>query len=156
VPERRFQQARELVDVGTRFLREQRFDEARKAFELASELAPVAAALDGLGCAALLQGRYDSAEGYFRRAYEMDRSYDEALVNLGLVHELQGRPGEAKTIYMKYLDKNPSSATVRNNITALEYERGMRRMEAVEALEKAIVLSDQAVIRDNLTVLTGK
>jgi hypothetical protein len=40
-------------------------------------------------------------------------------------------------------------------VAALEYDRGMRRMEAVEALEKAIALSNQAVIRDNLAILTG-
>jgi tetratricopeptide (TPR) repeat protein len=155
VPEQRFQQASDLVDVGTRFLRERKFSDARKAFELASELAPVAAAVDGLGCVALLEGRYAQAEEYFTKAYEMDRSYDEALVNLGLAHELQGRPEEAQAIYMKYLDKNPSSAIARNNVAALEYDRGMRRMEAVEALEKAIALSNQAVIRDNLAILTG-
>jgi Flp pilus assembly protein TadD len=156
IPEDRFKRALLLVDVGTRLLREANVIEARKAFELASELAPVAAAFDGLGCVDLLEGRYVSAERYFREAYEMDRSYDEALMNLGLLKELQGEHAEAKAVYLKYLYKNPSSASVRNNLAALEYDRGRRRMDTVGALEKAIVLSNQAVILDNLTVLRDK
>jgi tetratricopeptide (TPR) repeat protein len=105
---------------------------------------------------ALLEGRYDSAEGYFRAAYEMDRSYDEALVNLGLLRELQGRSSEARAIYLKYLEKSPSSGNARNNLAALEYDGGRGTMETVASLEKAIVLSDQVVIRDNLVVLRSK
>lgn len=156
IPETRFKRAVHLVDVGTRFLREGSLTEARKAFELASELAPVAAAVDGLGCVALLEGRYTSAEGYFREAYEMDSSYDEALVNLGLLKELQGEHEAARAIYLEYLEKEPSSAKARNNLAALEYDVGRGRMETIGALEKAIVLSNQTVIRDNLTVLSDK
>jgi tetratricopeptide (TPR) repeat protein len=156
VPEARFRRAHELVDVGTRFLRERNFSEARQAFELASELAPTAAAVDGLGCVALLEGSYEVAERYFWEAYEMDRSYDEALVNIGLVKELRGQQGEARAIYLKYLGKNPLSAVARNNVAALEYDTGMGTMWTVDALEKAIVLSDQVVIRDNLAVLATK
>lgn len=156
VPEGHFRKADALVDVGTRFLREGRLVDARKAFALASELAPVASAVDGLGCVALMEGRYDSAEGYFREAYEMDRSYDEALVNLGLLKELQGKPIEARAIYLRYLEKSPSSGSARNNLAALEYDGGRGTIETVESLEKSIVLSDQGVIRDNLVVLTSK
>lgn len=153
IPEERYRQANDLVDVGTGFLREQDLVEARKAFELASELAPVAAAVDGLGCVALLEGRYPEADELFTEAYRMDRSYDDALANLGLLREMQGDSEGARRIYQEYLDKNPSSAGVRNNLAALEYDGGMRKMKTVEALEKAITLSDQAVIRDNLVVL---
>jgi tetratricopeptide (TPR) repeat protein len=156
VLEEQFRKAESLVDVGTRFLREGGLVDARKAFELASELAPVAAAVDGLGCVALLEGRYESAERYFREAYEMDRSYDEALVNLGLLKELEGKALEARAIYLAYLEKNPSSGFARNNLAALEYDRGRGTMETVASLEKAIVLSDQVVIRDNLVVLRSK
>jgi tetratricopeptide (TPR) repeat protein len=153
VPESQIRKAQALVDVGTGFLRERRVVEARKAFQLAAELAPLAAAVDGLGCVALLEGAYDSAEGYFVEAYEMDRTYDEALINLALLRELQGESAGAEAIYMKYLMKNPSSAIARNNLAALEYDKGRRRIEAIEALERAIVLSNQAVIRDNLIAL---
>lgn len=156
VPEARFRRAHELVDVGTRFLRERNFSEARQAFELASELAPMAAAVDGLGCVALLEGRYELAERYFWEAHEMDRTYDEALVNVGLVKELRGQREEARAIYLEYLGNNPLSAIARNNLAALEYDRGMGTMVTVDELEKAIVLSDQVVIRDNLAVLATK
>lgn len=156
VPESRLRRASELVDVGTGFMREHDLVEARKAFELASELAPVAAAVDGLGCVALLEGRYAEAETLFTEAYEMDRTYDDALGNLGLLKEVQGEREEARAIYMRYLEKNPGSAGVRNNLAALEYDSGRRRMKTVEALEKAITLSDQVVIRDNLAVLRNR
>ena len=65
VPESDARKADALVDVGTRFLRERRLSEAKKAYELAFELAPVAAAVDGLGCVALHEGLYEVAEGYF-------------------------------------------------------------------------------------------
>ncbi|NDF15993.1 hypothetical protein EB061_11860, partial [bacterium] len=120
-----------MVDVGTRFLRERNFSEARQAFELASELAPMAAAVDGLGCVALLEGRYEVAERYFWEAYEMDRTYEEALVNVGLVKELRGQREEARAIYLEYLSKNPLSAVARNNVAALEYDRGMGTMVTV-------------------------
>jgi tetratricopeptide (TPR) repeat protein len=116
----------------------------------------MAAAVDGLGCVALLEGRYEVAERYFLEAYEMDRTYDEALVHVGLVKELRGQREEARAIYLKYLGNNPLSAIARNNLAALEYDRGMGTMVTIDALEKAIVLSDQVVIRDNLAVLATK
>jgi tetratricopeptide (TPR) repeat protein len=116
----------------------------------------MAAAVDGLGCVALLDGRYEVAERYFWEAYEMDRTYEEALVNVGLVKELRGQREEARAIYLEYLDKNPLSAVARNNLAALEYDRGMGTMVTIDELEKAIVLSDQVVIRDNLAVLATK
>lgn len=156
IPEGRLRRGSELVDVGTGFLREHDLREARKAFELASELGPIAGAVDGLGCVALLEGRYAEAETLFTKAYEMDRTYDDALANLGLLKEVQGHREEARIIYMEYLEKNPASAGIRNNLAALEYDSGRRRMKTIETLEKAITLSDQAVIRDNLLVLADK
>ncbi len=154
VPEDRFQRAQQLVDIGTEFLRRRELREARKSFELASDLAPVAAAVDGRGCIALLEGRYMEAEELFREAYAMDRDYDEALANLGLVKELQGEINEARDMYLEFLENHPDSARVRNNLAALEYDRGTGTIVTVEALEKAITLSDQAVIRDNLAMLS--
>jgi len=155
IPEDRFKRAQELVELGTASLKGRDLRGARMAFELASELAPVAAAVDGQGCVALLEGRYAEAEGFFGKAYQMDRKYDEALVNLGLTRELQGRFEEARAIYNEYLENNPDSVKARNNLAALEYDHGRRTIVASEAFEKARALSDQAVIRDNLAVLRG-
>ena len=155
LPEGRFLKAHSLVDDGTHLLRRREFPEARKAFELASELAPVAAAVDGQGCVALFEGRYADAERLFREAYTMDRHYDEALVHLGFLQELQGYPEEARVMYQEYLRNYPDSPAGRNHLAALEYDQGKGKMSTIEALEKAITLSDQAVIRDNLAVLNG-
>lgn len=156
IPEDRFQRASALVDVGTRLMRQRELSGARKSFELAAELAPVAAAVDGQGCVALYEGRLEDAERLFSEAYMMDRGYDEALIHLGLTRELRGRADEAQAMYQEYLENYPDSAGVRNNLAALEYDQGKGRMRTVEALEKAITLSDQAVIRENLAVLYAK
>jgi tetratricopeptide (TPR) repeat protein len=156
IPEDRFHKSQLLVDAGTQLLRRRELQDARKAFELASEIAPVAAAVDGQGCVALLEGRYADAERFFREAYGMDKRYDEALVHLGFSQELQGEFEEARDMYQEYLRNYPDSAVGRNNLAALEYDQGNGKIRTVEALEKAITMSDQAVIRDNLAVLNGK
>ena len=153
IPEQRFQTAEELVDVGTAFLKERRLDEAERSFELASELAPSAAAFDGRGCVALVRGDLEEAERFFEQAYWMDAGYDDALINLGLVKELQGEIEDARRNYMTYLEKHPESPTVRNNLAALEYDAGRGTIETARELAKARVLSDDAILNDNLATL---
>lgn len=156
LPEERFLRAERFIDAGTRFLRQRDLQGARRYFELAAELAPVAAAVDGQGCVALYEGRFEDAERLFKEAYMMDGRYDEALVHLGFTRELQGYSEDAQGMYLEYLVNYPDSAGVRNNLAALEYDQGTGTMRAVEALEKAITLSDQAVIRENLAILSKK
>lgn len=153
IPEARFTAADELVDVGTAFLRQRRLEEAERAFELASELAPSAAAVDGRGCVALIRGDYPQAERFFEQAYWMDAGYDEALINLGLVLELQGDAAGARLNYLKYLEKHPESPAARNNLAALEYDAGRDTIGTARELAKARVLSDHRIINDNLATL---
>ena len=56
IPDERFEQAERLVDEGTLALRDGKLEEAQAAFSLSRDLAPLAAALDGQGCVALLRG----------------------------------------------------------------------------------------------------
>jgi tetratricopeptide (TPR) repeat protein len=129
------------------------FAEASRFYEVAAELAPVAAAVDGLGCIALVEGRYDEAESFFREAYQMDGEYDEALLNLGLLRELQGRQEESRDIYLNYLEKYPDSVRARNDLFALEYDRGRGKMGILRELAKAQTLSDDPVVRANVAIL---
>lgn len=154
IPEERFVAAHRLVDVGTRFLRERRLEDADRSYELASELAPTAAAVDGRGCVALIRGDYVGAERFFEQAYWMDAGYDDALLNLGLVRELQGDIEGARANYMEYLDKYPESPIARNNLAVLEYDAGRGTMETARELVKARVLSDHSVINHNLAMLS--
>ena len=153
IPAERYGKAEALVESGTELLRQGRLTEANQFYELAAELAPLASAVDGLGCISLLEERYEEAEGFFREAYEMDEEYDEALLNLGLLREIQGRRDEARGIYLNYLEKYPDSARARNDLFALEYDQGRGRMVILRELAKAQTLSDDPVVRANVAIL---
>jgi tetratricopeptide (TPR) repeat protein len=86
----------------------------------------------------------------------MDSSYDSALVNLGLARELEGNVEEARGIYMKILGKTPSSVQARNNLAALEYDKGAGTMDVLRELDKALMLSSHQVIRDNVKALKSR
>lgn len=153
LPEERYGKAEALVERGSELLRAGRFVEARHSYEVAAELAPVAAAIDGLGCIALLEGRYEEAGELFQEAYEMDEGYDEALMNLGLLRQLQGRGEEARAIYLSFLEKNPDSVRARNDLFALEYDQGRGTMDILREFAKAQTLSDDPLIRANVATL---
>jgi Flp pilus assembly protein TadD len=153
VREDRYQQAVGLVDQGVKKLHEGKVDEASMAFSLAAELAPLAAAVDGQGCVALLKGDFARAEELFNRAYQMDNSYDDALGNLALLMDLTGRPEKAKALYNQAIDKIPDHVGFRNNKAALEYDRGERKMVVIQELEKAALIGDSPVVKANLDIL---
>jgi Flp pilus assembly protein TadD len=150
VSDERYYQALQLVDRGTNKIREGKLQEANTAFSMAEELAPLAAAVDGQGCVALLSGDFDRAERFFKRAYDMDGTYDQALANLALLNDIQGQRDEAKRLYDKAIESLPESVAARNNRAALEYDRGERKMEVVHELEKAGLIADHHVVRENL------
>ena len=156
VSEDRYQRALSLVDEGTSLLRERKPREAGVLFAMAAELAPVAAAVDGQGCAALMEGDFKRAEELFEKAYDMDETYDEALGNLALLKDIQGNSHEALKLYSKFLETHPDSGVVRNNKAALEYDLGARRMLVAEELEKAKRLSEHGVIKDNLEKMSAE
>lgn len=153
VSDERYKQALQLVDQGTSKIREGKLREAQVAFSMAEDLAPIAAAVDGQGCVALLSGELDRAEGLFKRAYDMDGSYDQALANLALLNDIRGNHEEAKKLYDKAVESIPESVSARNNRAALEYDRSGRKMEVVQELEKAGLIADHHVVRENLTRL---
>lgn len=154
IPEERYQRAEELVEQGIGLLREERLDDAQAAFSMAHDLAPpLAAALDGEGCVALLRGEMELAEDLFRRAYESDRTYGEALANLAILMDITGRQEEAMQLYTRYLEEYPDGARARNNRAALEYDMGGSKISVSQELAKAALLLEDNVVADNLTKL---
>ena len=131
-------------------MREGKLREAQVAFSMAEELVPLAAAVDGQGCVALLTGELERAEQLFHQAYDMDESYDNALANLALLHEIRGEHDKAKKLYDKAVEGLPDLVAARNNRAALEYDRGGRKMDVVEELEKAGLIAEHHVVRENL------
>lgn len=156
VPEERYQRALALVDEGTTLLREKKPSEAGVLFSMAAELAPIAAAVDGQGCAALMEGHLQLAEELFEKAYDMDETYDEALANLAVLKDIQGDSRAALKLYTRFLEAHPDSGLARNNKAALEYDLGLRRMLVAQELEKARRLSEHGVIKDNLERMSAE
>ena len=150
VPMARYQEAQRLVDLGTSQIREGKFEQAGVSFSTAYELAGLASAVDGQGCVALIQGEFEEAERFFRRAYEMDRTYNQALANLALLQDIIGNRELAKKLYGEALDVLPDSASLRNNRAALEYDLGHPKMEVIHELEKAKLIAEHPVVRGNL------
>jgi tetratricopeptide (TPR) repeat protein len=153
VPKERYERALELIERGTESLRKGRLAEADAAYSASFELAPLAPALDGQGCVALLSGELERAEELFNSAYEIDRKYDHALANLALLHDIQGKFREAKRLYDRVIAALPDDVAARNNRAALEYDRGASKIEVVRELEKAALVGKHEVVHDNLTRL---
>ncbi len=151
--EERYRQALQLIDQGTNNIRGGRLQEANTAFSMAEELAPIAAAVDGQGCVALLLGDFDLAERLFLRAYNMDGTYDYALANLALLNDIRGKRDEAKRLYNSAVASLPESVAARNNRAALEYDLGEGKMKVVNELEKAKLVAEHHVVVENLSRL---
>ncbi len=156
LPQEQHDRAMQLVDQGVTQLRQGRLNEALAAFTMAYEIAPVAAAVDGQGCVAVLEGRYSDAEMLFNRAYEMDGKYDNALGNLALLMELTGRQDKAKELYNQVVALFPEHPGFRNNRAVLEYNQGERKMLVVQELEKADLVAEHRVVKANLERLKGE
>jgi Flp pilus assembly protein TadD len=153
VSEERYLQAMKMVDQGAEQLRMGKLEEASNSFSLAEELAPLAAAVDGQGCVALLRGNFLQAERLFMRAYEMDGSYDEALANLALLMDVSGRKVRAKELYNQSVIAIPTHVVARNNRAVLEYDQGGGRMGVLEELEKARLVAEHPVVSENVARL---
>ncbi len=155
IPEGRYQQALRLVDDGTHLLRARRLIEADASFSMAADLAPLASAVDGRGCVAMMSGDYVSAEKFFVSAYEMDRTYDEALGNLALLYDVTGDMPRAREVYEMLFETLPGNTSARNNYAAVLYGLGSNISEVEHELRKAAALSGNGVIADNITKVAG-
>jgi tetratricopeptide (TPR) repeat protein len=153
-----YRTALELVDRGTVLLRNRAVDEADALFALSHELVPLASALDGRGCVAVVRGHLDEAESFFLRAYDSDRTYDDALANLALVKELKGDWSTARELYRALLSVRPEHAAARHNLAALEHDEAVRsgtwtarkRSRTRAEITKAIAMGAHGVMIDNL------
>lgn len=146
-----YQRALTLVDVGTTKLRELDWDSAQAAFELAEELAPLAAAIDGQGCVALMKGDFTRAEGLFKEAYAIDKGYDEALANLALLYDIKGERERARELFESFLEQNPDSTSARNNYAAVINDLGADKGAVMHELLKARALQSNEIVEENIT-----
>jgi len=147
------QQVTRLIDQGTAHLRQAELDRAESAFSLALQITPFAPALDGLGCVAFMRGDFPRAERYFIEAYNLDSTYNNPLANLALVYEAQGRYSQARMMYQRAINTEPTSFRARNNLAGLLVDRRAGfddRAQAKDELLKASELLDHPLIENNL------
>ena len=147
----RVKQAQELVDSGVGSLRRGKLDAAQAAFSMAYEVAPLAAALDGMGCVAFRRGDQRAAEDLFRRAIELDTTYGEAVANLALLLDVTRRGDESAELYDRLLQAYPEDGVVRNNRAVMQYERDGETGKFKEEMSKAVVMLGEGLAVDNLT-----
>ncbi|NLF25282.1 MAG: hypothetical protein GX589_06450 [Deltaproteobacteria bacterium] len=150
-------EAEKLVDQGCAYLNLGDLDRAVSAFTVSYELAPSAAALDGLGCAAFLAGQLDKAERYFLGAMDFDWNYRNAIANLALLYEYQGRLEEAGRLHQGAIEELPQNFRARNNFAVFLHEHGGVGEGLASAVRgellKAEMLEDSSLILDNINKL---
>ena len=149
--------ARRLVDRATLALRAGDLDAAQAGYEVALQNAPLASAIDGLGCVAFLRGEYPTAATLFERAYAQDPGSASALFNLAMVQEVLGREELARQLYERGIELNPRDARGRANYAALLADRsrsnGRSALEARRELLRAQALAKTGLISRNIQTL---
>ncbi len=148
-----------LVDQGTGYLYQQEFDKAQASYEMAFELAHLAAALDGLGCIQFYRGDITGAEHLYQAALERDPEYFGALGNLALLYEQIGDLSAAEKHFIAALEAEPENFRVRNNYAIFLAERNLSSHLAADLdlsqaeLKRAQALVDSPVIELNIKEL---
>lgn len=66
----------------------------------------------------LQAGKYVKAEKYLKEALAENKDNPYALLNLGVVYQKTGRPDQARQMYQRVIDLNPTSVADRSNIKA--------------------------------------
>ena len=146
------QESLSLIDQGTLLLRQGEFDKAQAAFEVANELAPSGAALDGLGCVAFAAGDLDLAEEFFRAAYEYYPDYKNSIGNLAAVFAKKGNIPAATEAYLLAVRENPENFRFRNNFAGhlVELNQEVYRSQAKNELWKAGALTKHPLVLSNM------
>lgn len=145
------QKALQLIDQGTRQLRQEELQKAQASYQLAYDLAKLPQGLDGLGCVALARGEYGLAEGYFKSALARDPYYETANANLALLYDLTGREREAQQYYRKILAAQPLNSRARGNFGAFLADTvGGHEFEGQQELLRAQALENSPLIEENL------
>ncbi len=148
----RVSKARELVDLGTWFLRKGDLSAAQAAFTLSLESAATAPALDGLGCVAFRSARVSEAELFFARAIDLDPDYGRAKANLALLYEQLGRTRDAEELYGGALGLSPEDPYARNNFGVFLADTQNARRGLFELKKAGTILSDGVIQKNIATV----
>lgn len=108
-------------------------------FEKATKEKPATAApLVNLGALYLQSRSYAAAEGLFRKAIDLDESFEDAALGLGASLEGQGKFEQAHQVYADYMNRESSSLSVVYNDAVLLGNRLSRKADAAQMMLRYI------------------
>jgi tetratricopeptide (TPR) repeat protein len=150
-----------LVLLGGLFLKrtdEDRLANARKAKEWLEQAVATSsnqASLSFLGTAHQLLGEREAAKAAFRKVIELDETYVEAYINLGLLLSADGQALEAEGLLRKAAQLDPSSPRAHGALGVLLEELG-HYAEAEAELKRTLELNPRdSVARNRLRLLAA-
>jgi tetratricopeptide (TPR) repeat protein len=134
--------AEALYGIGSVYLQQNKFKEARASFERlvklpASYPGTLPNAWNNLGILAAREKHTEEAIGYFQRALEIDGDHVIALENLGSAYRQAKRWDDAKNVLQRALQLNPDDAEANYGL-GMVYAQVDDTARAHEFLEKAI------------------
>jgi len=110
---------------------------AKTWFEKAVAVTPSAISLSLLGAAHIRLGEKEDAKRVFRKAIELDESYEEAYFNLGLLLADDGNSQEAETLLRKATQLDPNYHQAHGRLGILLQQLG-RYSEGDAELRRAV------------------
>ncbi|MGH9407670.1 MAG: FG-GAP-like repeat-containing protein [Terriglobia bacterium] len=154
------QSADAYYDLGTLYMREQKWDLAEQRLLQAVQLKPDdLMAYNNLGVTSIHRARPQQAEQYFQQALKLDPLNVLALGNLADLYRTQGRTEDAQQLLQIALKRRPDDPTL-NYKLAMVFAGAGRNQSAQAYLEKTLELQpDNPQALDNLGVvyaLTGQ
>jgi tetratricopeptide (TPR) repeat protein len=145
-----------VVKLGRILRTVERNEEALVYFERYHQMVPGDfQGLAHIGSCLSAMGRYDEAEGYFRRALA---GADDPIThyNLGLLLSLTGRLDQAIAQYEKALDRDAGHSEARMNLAAALVRRGQVDRASRELVRLVNDDPENAVARTNLGLLLAQ
>jgi tetratricopeptide (TPR) repeat protein len=142
----------DLVLLGMCYTEMKELDKAAAVLDMAALMEPRSVSLiDAQGNLAFVRKHYSTALDLFRRAHEIDprdrnavQGMVASLANYGVEVFGQGKPDEARKLFLEAVQLDPLSVSALRNIGVLELETG-NPLTAAAYLEKALVSSPRDV-----------
>ena len=125
LPKTRVAQAQEHHNLGLKYYREKKYDDAVKELEQAVKLDPRNATIvNNLGFTLYRFEKYEESVVWLRKAIEIDPRRTVAYANLADAYMKLGKTAEARQYYEKYAEMAPTSPTIEYVRKKLEELKG--------------------------------
>jgi Flp pilus assembly protein TadD len=113
-----------MINLGKLYLETGRLADARSVLARAvNRNRRSTLAIHSLGMVAYRSGDYETAEGLFRRAQELDPANVTYRVDLGTALQFRGELGEAEGVLREALEMEPGNLRARMNLGAVCFQR---------------------------------